>query len=132
MRAAARANSRYLREPRRGFFNADCRTLIFFRLGLEITKVPLPRYSALNNLSSAKPISPEGWIDPSLYRALFWNTDGGVSNTPGGSRSTCVCASRAYPSYLSCTAASYLSFVYQRAGDFTSRHLDAECRAELA
>ena len=38
---------RYLREPRCGFFNCDWRILIFLRLGLLITKVPLPRYSAL-------------------------------------------------------------------------------------
>jgi len=31
-----------LRDPRCGFLSALCRTLIFFRLGLEITKVPLP------------------------------------------------------------------------------------------
>ncbi len=47
---------RYLREPRRGFFSSDCLTLIFFRLGLLITKVPLPKYSALNSLSSAKKV----------------------------------------------------------------------------
>ena len=46
----------YLREPRRGFFSSDWRTLIFFRLGLLITNVPLPRYSALNSLSSAKKV----------------------------------------------------------------------------
>lgn len=38
---------RYLREPRSGFLNCDCRTLFFFRLGLLNTNVPLPRYSAL-------------------------------------------------------------------------------------
>jgi hypothetical protein len=37
----------YLRDPRCGFFNCDCRTFFFFRLGLLKTKVPLPRYSAL-------------------------------------------------------------------------------------
>jgi hypothetical protein len=36
----------YLREPRRGFRSSDCRTLLFFRLGFEILKVPLPTYSA--------------------------------------------------------------------------------------
>lgn len=55
--------SGYFLEPRRGFRNCDWRILIFFRLGLLITKVPLPRYSALKSLSSAI-------IDPSLYRAL--------------------------------------------------------------
>ena len=49
-------NGRYLREPRCGFFRLDWRTLVFFRFGLLITKVPLPRYSALYNLSSAKKI----------------------------------------------------------------------------
>ena len=46
MRYARDAPGRYLREPRCGFFNCDCRTLLFFRLGLLKTKVPLPRYSA--------------------------------------------------------------------------------------
>jgi len=50
----AREASRYLRDPRCGFFNWLCRTLVFLRLGLLITKVPLPRYSALYSLSSAK------------------------------------------------------------------------------
>jgi hypothetical protein len=49
----------YFREPRCGFFNCDWRILAFFRLGLLITKVPLPKYSALKSLSS-------GIIDPSL------------------------------------------------------------------
>lgn len=42
-----RAARIYLREPRWGFLNCDCRVLLFLRLGLLITKVPLPRYSAL-------------------------------------------------------------------------------------
>jgi hypothetical protein len=63
----------YLRDPRWGFFNCVCRTFVFLRLGLLITKVPLPRYSALNSLSSAKGNSPESYrFDPSLYRALCW------------------------------------------------------------
>ncbi len=37
----------YFRLPRCGFFNCDCRALVFFRLGLLIIKVPLPWYSAL-------------------------------------------------------------------------------------
>ena len=37
----------YLREPRWGFFRFDCRLLVFLRVGLLITKVPLPRYSAV-------------------------------------------------------------------------------------
>src|SRR3954463_13839624 len=53
---ALRRLARYLREPRRGFLSSDCRTLIFLRLGLLITNVPLPRYSALNSLSSAKKV----------------------------------------------------------------------------
>jgi hypothetical protein len=53
--AAGRARD-YLREPRRGFFSEVCRTFAFFRVGFEIRKVPLPTYSALNNLSSAKTI----------------------------------------------------------------------------
>jgi len=61
----------YLRDPRCGFFNCVCRILIFLRLGLLITKVPLPRYSALYSLSSAKGNSPEIYrFDPPLYRAL--------------------------------------------------------------
>ena len=36
----------YLREPRRGLRNSDCRTLVFLRLGLLILNVPLPTYSA--------------------------------------------------------------------------------------
>ena len=44
----------YLREPRRGFLRALCLTLIFFRFGLVMTKVPLPKYSALNISFSAK------------------------------------------------------------------------------
>jgi hypothetical protein len=44
----------YLRDPRCGFFSCDCRAFIFLRLGLLITNVPLPRYSALKSLSSAK------------------------------------------------------------------------------
>jgi hypothetical protein len=63
----------YLREPRWGFFNCDCRTLIFLRLGLLITKVPLPRYSALYSLSSAKGTLLKKYrFDPPLYRALCW------------------------------------------------------------
>lgn len=62
MPAAAPANklafAAYLRDPRPGFFNFDWRALIFFRLGLLITNVPLPRYSALYSLSSAKRFSP--------------------------------------------------------------------------
>jgi hypothetical protein len=42
----------YFLDPRFGFRNCDWRILIFFRLGLLITKVPLPRYSALKSLSS--------------------------------------------------------------------------------
>jgi hypothetical protein len=49
-------NAAYLREPRRGFLSSDCRTLIFLRLGLLITKVPLPTYSAFHSLSSAKKV----------------------------------------------------------------------------
>ena len=49
----------YLREPRRGFFTSVCRTLFFFRFGLLMMKVPLPTYSALYSLSSAKTFSPE-------------------------------------------------------------------------
>jgi hypothetical protein len=37
----------YFLDPRLGFLNCDWRILIFFRLGLLITKVPLPKYSAL-------------------------------------------------------------------------------------
>jgi hypothetical protein len=36
----------YFRDPRRGFFTFVCRALAFFRFGLLITKVPLPKYSA--------------------------------------------------------------------------------------
>lgn len=39
--------SRYLREPRVVFFRRVWRIFVFLRLGLEMTKVPLPRYSAL-------------------------------------------------------------------------------------
>jgi hypothetical protein len=48
--AASRTDRRragYFLDPRFGFLNCDWRILIFFRLGLLITKVPLPRYSAL-------------------------------------------------------------------------------------
>ena len=58
----------YFREPRCGFFNCDCRVLDFFRLGLVMEKVPLPRYSALYNLSSAKEHSLKNLIDFPLYR----------------------------------------------------------------
>src|ERR1700730_12444220 len=36
----------YFRAPRCGFFNRDCRSLRDLRLGLLMTKVPLPWYSA--------------------------------------------------------------------------------------
>jgi hypothetical protein len=36
----------YFRDPRCGFFNCDCRILIFFRFGLLMMNVPLPKYSA--------------------------------------------------------------------------------------
>ena len=36
----------YLRDPRRRFFNADCRRLVLERFGLVMRNVPLPRYSA--------------------------------------------------------------------------------------
>ena len=41
-----RGSACYFRAPRCGFFNLDCRSLRPFRLGLLITKVPLPWYSA--------------------------------------------------------------------------------------
>ena len=61
MRSGAGVNNStfYLRDPRCGFFNWDWRTFVFFLLGFEITKVPLPKYSALYNLSSAKDLSCE-------------------------------------------------------------------------
>src|SRR5580700_3354353 len=46
------ATGYYLRAPRRGFFNLDCRSLGFFRLGLLIIKVPLPWASAEYSFSS--------------------------------------------------------------------------------
>jgi hypothetical protein len=52
------ANQFYFREPRSGFLSWVCRILFFFRFGLLIMKVPLPRYSALYNVSSAKTFSP--------------------------------------------------------------------------
>lgn len=42
----------YFRAPRCGFFNLDCRSLGFFRLGLLIMKVPLPWASAEYSFSS--------------------------------------------------------------------------------
>ena len=52
------ANHFYFREPRSGFLSWVCRILFFFRFGLLIIKVPLPRYSALYSVSSAKTNSP--------------------------------------------------------------------------
>jgi hypothetical protein len=42
----------YFRAPRCGFFNLDCRSLGFFRLGLLMMKVPLPWASAEYSFSS--------------------------------------------------------------------------------
>ena len=42
----------YFREPTRRPFSRDCRSLAFFRFGLLITNVPLPRFSALYSLST--------------------------------------------------------------------------------
>ena len=39
-------SSSYFLLPRRGFRSCDWRVFIFFLLGLEILKVPLPTYSA--------------------------------------------------------------------------------------
>src|ERR1700691_3212422 len=47
-----RSNRYYFRAPRCGFFNLDCRSLGFFRLGLLIMKVPLPWASAEYSFSS--------------------------------------------------------------------------------
>jgi hypothetical protein len=37
----------YLRDPTVTFFSLDCRSLLLFRFGLLMMKVPLPTYSAL-------------------------------------------------------------------------------------
>jgi len=47
----------YFRAPRCGFFNLVWRRLALVRFGLLMLKVPLPKYSALYNLSSANQIS---------------------------------------------------------------------------
>src|SRR6266478_905723 len=56
-----RSPATYLRAPAWGFFKRDCRSLPDLRLGLLITKVPLPWYSAEYVFSSTMefPLSHE-------------------------------------------------------------------------